>query len=151
MVSDSFLVLILNLVGHLTSVNQLVNTCLDSLGAHGNLFNNLLIALGKLCSRFGREDIIHARHVLSQLALIVCAHRYDVVHRQVAKHTSLNLYLLCISFPFHLVASFQLLACHHVLAFKHLDGALVEIALKNLRARCLAVKTTAGSLFLPFV
>ncbi len=88
---------------------------------------------------------------LPELALIVSAYRDDMVHREVAEYACLDLNLLCISLPLHLVASLKLLACHDVLALKHLDVVLVEIALEDLRARSLAVKTATLALLNPLV
>ena len=93
----------------------------------------------------------HTLYILCQTALIVGSHRDDVVHGQVAHHTSLNLNLLGIGLPLHLVARLQLALAHHVGLGKHLDALLVQIAVEDHRAGSLAVQATFLSLFLPLV
>ena len=79
------------------------------------------------------------------------AHRNDVVHREVAEHAGLDLNLLGVGLPFYLVAGLQLLLRHDVLALEHLYCLLVEVTLKDLRTRGLAVETAFLGLLNPFV
>ncbi len=74
-----------------------------------------------------------------------------MVHRQVAQHAGLNLNLLGVGLPFHLVAGLELLLGHHTQALEHLDALLVEVALEDLRAGLLDVESALGSLQHPFV
>ena len=143
--------LILNLVGYLAGINQLLNTGLDNLSALGNLLDNLDVTGSQLLALLVAEDINHVLHILCQLALIVSSHRDDVVHAQVTHYTSLNLNLLGVGLPFHLVTSFQLVLLHDAHILEHLDSGRVEIALENLWTALLAVQTTLGSFLYPLI
>ena len=74
-----------------------------------------------------------------------------MVHGEVAQHTGLNLYLLRVSLPLHLVTSLQLLSVHDVQTLEHIDALLVEIAVEDHRTALLHVKTALGSLNHPLV
>ena len=74
-----------------------------------------------------------------------------MVHREVAKHTGLNLNLLRIGLPLHLVACLQLLLCHHAETLEHLDALLVKVALEDLRARLLHIESALLGLDDPLV
>ena len=78
-------------------------------------------------------------------------HRDDVVEREVAQHTCLNLDLLGVGLPFHLVAGLQLVLLHHTGRLKHLDGLGVEITIEDDGGRLLGVETALGSLLNPLV
>ena len=77
--------------------------------------------------------------------------RDDMVHGQITQYTGLNLNLLCIGFPFHLVASLQFLSVHDVQTLEHVDALLVEIAVEDNRTALLNVKTALGGLHHPLV
>ena len=79
------------------------------------------------------------------------SHRDDVVHAQVAHYTSLNLNLLGVGLPFHLVTSFQLVLLHDAHILEHLDRCRVEITLKDLWTALLAVQTALGSFLYPLI
>ena len=151
MISYRLIVLILNLVGHLAGINQLLNTGLDDLSALSNLLDDIDVAGSQLLAFFVTEDINHVLHILSQLALIVSSHWDDVVHAQVAHYTSLNLNLLGVGLPFHLVTSFQLVLLHDTHILEHLDRSWVEITLENLWTALLAVQTTLSSFLYPLI
>ena len=74
-----------------------------------------------------------------------------MVHAQVAHYTSLNLNLLGVGLPFHLVTGFQLVLLHDAHILEHLDSGRVEITLENLRTALLAVQTTLGSFLYPLI
>ena len=114
-VSDSLCSCISNLVGYLASLDEGVNTLLDCLGALSNLTDEVDVAVGEFQCLFLTEDVDHALYVLCQLALIVGGNRNDMVHREVAEDTCLNLNLLSVGFPFHLVTSFKLMTVHDFL------------------------------------
>ena len=151
MVSDCLVVLALYLVGHLAGIDQLLDTGLDDLCALGYLLDDVDVAGGELLALVLAEDVDHVLHILCQLALIVGGDRDDMVHGQVAHHTGLDLYLLGVGLPLHLVASLELVLLHHAHALEHLDGCWVEIALEDLRTALLAVESALGSLFHPLV
>ena len=56
-----------------------------------------------------------------------------MVHRQVAEHACLYLYLLGVCFPLHLVARLKFLAVHYVETLEHVDALLVEVAVEDYR------------------
>ena len=145
------LALTLYLVGYLAGIYQCLYTTLNCLGTLGYLTDNLHVAGSQLLAFLATEDVNHALYVLCQTALIVGSHRDDMVHAQVAHHTSLNLNLLGIGLPLHLVARLQLALAHHVGLGKHLDAFLVQITVEDYRAGCLAVQTSLLSLFLPLI
>ena len=151
MISYRLIVLILNLVGHLAGIYQLLNTGLDNLSALGNLLDDIDVAGSQLLAFLVTEDVNHVLHILGQLTLIVSSHRDDVVHAQVAHYTSLNLNLLGVGLPFHLVTGFQLVLLHDTHILEHLDRRRVEITLENLWTALLAVQTTLGSFLYPLI
>ena len=97
------------------------------------------------------EYLVHVLHGLRQPTLIVGGHRNDVVHRDIAQHAGLNLYLLRVGLPLHLVASSELVAAHHVHALEHLHTGGIEITVEDAGARCLGVETAALRLLTPLV
>ena len=151
MISNCLIVLILNLVGNLAGINQLLNTGLDDLSALGNLLDDIDVAGCQLLAFLVAEDVNHVLHILSQLALIVSSHWDDVVHAQVTHYTSLNLNLLGVGLPFHLVTGFQLVLLHDAHILEHLDSGRVEITLENLRTALLAVQTTLSCFLYPLI
>ena len=74
-----------------------------------------------------------------------------MVQCQVAQHTCLNLYLLDIHLPFHLVASLQLDLRQNARLVEHLDHLRAQVVVKDARHRCLAVQAAACSLCLPSI
>ena len=74
-----------------------------------------------------------------------------MVHREVSQYAGLNLDLLRVSLPLHLVAGLELLLGHDTQAFKHINALLVEIALEDLRTALLNVQTTLLGFEYPFV
>ena len=151
MIGNGALVNILYAVRHATGVRQFLYQLFDALRALGNLLDELHVTGRQTLGLFGTENVLHALHILDELALVVCRHRNDVVHGEVAQHTGLNLYGLDIHLPFHLVASFQFLAVHDFGALKHLDTGLVQIVFEDDRARLLHVQSAACSLLDPLV
>ena len=151
MICYCLLALTLYLVGYLAGIYQCLYTTLYCLGALGYLTDNLHVAGCQFLAFLATEDVNHALYILCQTALIVGCHWDDVVHAQVAHHTSLNLNLLGIGLPLHLVARLQLALAHHVGLGKHLDAFLVQITVEDYRAGCLAVQTSLLSLFLPLI
>ena len=79
------------------------------------------------------------------------SHGYDVVHGEIAQHAGLNLDLLRVGLPFHLVAGLQLLLGHHAQTLEHLNTFFVEITLKDLRARLLHIESSLLCFHHPFV
>ena len=151
MISNSLVVLALNLVGYLAGIYQLLNTGLDDLSALGNLLDDIDVAGCQLLAFLVTEDVNHVLHILCQLTLIVSSHWDDVVHAQVAHYTSLNLNLLGVGLPFHLVTGFQLVLLHDAHVLKHLDRCRVEITLEDLWTTLLAVQTTLSSFLYPLI
>ena len=126
-VADGTLVDVLDAVSHPTGIGQLLDQLLYLLSTLGNLLDELHVtgrqALGLLrVEQRRREDFLDALHVLDEFRLVVRGDGDDVVHGEVAQHTSLNLNGLDVHLPFHLVASLQLLAVHDLGTLEHLDA-----------------------------
>ena len=151
MISNSFLVLVGNLVGQLTCVNQFLNTFLDGKCALRNLLDNLLVTCREFISSVDGEYHSHVVQIREQLALVACGYRDDVVHREVAQHAGLNLDFLGVGLPLHLVAGLKLLLGHHTQTLEHLYAGIVEITLKDFWTALLNVQTAFLGLENPLV
>ena len=121
MVSLRLLVLAINLVGHLASLNHCVNLAADFGNALRNLLNqrnldgcHLLILVG--------EYVLNLFDVLQKFGLIGDGCRNDVVGSHTAHYASLNLNLLRIDFPFNLVASLEFLFGVNAHTLEHCNG-----------------------------
>ena len=131
--------------------HQLFHHHLYDLCALGYLADDVDVAGTHLLDFLFREDVAHRLHGLGQSALVVRSHRDDMVHRQVAQHACLNLYLLRISLPLYLVAGSQLLAVHDVETLEHADTVVVEIAVEDERTGCLHIQASTLGLCHPLV
>ena len=107
-ISYCLIALILYLVGYLAGIYQLLNTTLDAWVRSAIFTDDIHVAGSQLLAFLAAEDMNHALYILSQTALIVSSHRDDMVHTQVAHYTSLNLNLLGVGLPLHLVTGLQL-------------------------------------------
>ena len=74
-----------------------------------------------------------------------------MVECKVAKNASLNLDLLCVSFPLNLVACLKFLLVHNANRLKHLHALCLKVVVEDERAAGFAVKTALSSFFLPFI
>ena len=101
--------LALNLVCNLAGIDEFVHAALYGLCALGNLLNQLEVAFRELVSLVGRIDAAHVLNVLHEHRLIVGGDRNDMVHGEVAHHASLNLNLLRVCLPLHLVSCLKFL------------------------------------------
>ena len=77
--------------------------------------------------------------------------RYDVIHRKVAQHTGLNLYLLYINFPFDLITGFQLFATQYTSLFKHTHHFRLQVRIILKRHAALAIQPAPFGLFFPLL
>ena len=77
--------------------------------------------------------------------------RDDVVHREVAHDAGLNLNLLGIGFPFHLIAGLQFLPGHDAEVFEHLHAALIKITLEDDGTALFYVEAALGGFLNPLV
>ena len=102
-VGDCLKMLVLDAVGNAASLNELFYSVLNNLCTLGYLRDDFLVARGEFLGSLVREDVEHALHVLSQTTLIVGADGDYMVHRKIAEDACLNLYLLLISLPYHLI------------------------------------------------
>ena len=78
-------------------------------------------------------------------------HGDDVVHGEVAHDAGLDLNLLRVGLPLHLVAGLQLLARHDAEAGEHADRGLAEVVVEDDGAARLAVEATTAGLLNPLL
>ena len=95
--------------------------------------------------------LLHLPHLVEEHILILRCGRHDIIHRQLAQHTSLNLYLLDIVFPLNLGTSLQLFGVIDTHLREEFDARLVEIAVENKRCRSFAIETSALRLLAPLL
>ena len=111
-----------NAVGYPTGIRQFLNQLLNPLRTLGNFLDEFHVTCRKSLGAVGIEDSLHTLNVLDELALVMCRNGNNMVHGQIAQHTSFYLYGFDIHLPFHFIAGFQLLAIHDLDALKHLDA-----------------------------
>ena len=146
----SFLAFILYFVGHLACFDHVFYVVGNENGALRYFFDKLAVFRSEFVYFVSREELAHLEHIVDELALIFCCHRYDVVHRQITEHTCFNLYLLGVCLPLHFIACLKLFLCHHTCRLKHLDTVVFEVVVEDYRAACFAVESSFCSFSFPF-
>ena len=92
---------------------------------------------------FGREGGLDFAHVVEQDGLVACGDGNDVVHAEVAQHTTFDLHLFEVGFPLDFVACTKFIVAHDVHLLKHPNAFGVEIAVEDNGATGFAVKAAA--------
>ena len=77
--------------------------------------------------------------------------RNDMVHSQIADYTCFYLNLFRVSFPLHLVASFEFVAPHYVHRFEHLHGIIAQIGVETYRTTCHAIQSSLRCFGFPLI
>ena len=151
MVGHSLFALALYAVGFLAGIDEFFHTRLYLLGALGYLANDFHVACREPGPLLTAEDVEHALYILGQSALVVSGHGDDMIHREVAHHARLYLYLLGVGFPFHLVAGAEFVLFHHARRLEHADALSIEIAIEAHGTAGLAVESPLTGFGLPLV
>ena len=95
------------------------------------------------------KSLLQLGNVVEQQALVVHGDGDDVVEREITQHTRLDLHLLDIDLPLHLVACLQLLTGEDTHAGEKFDGLRTEIGIVLQRDAVLAIQSTASRLLFP--
>jgi len=150
-IGDGLLALVGYPVGDLARFDHGVDMLLDVGGVFGYLADDGEVLCRQAVGFLRREESLHLVDVVDELRLVFRGDGDDVVHHQVAQHARLDLYLLRVGLPLHLVACLQLLPCHHTHRLEHADAAFVEVTVEDERTARLAVQSAACRFRFPFL
>lgn len=150
-VGNGTLSVVLDAVGNATGFDEAFHIFDDEGIVLANLFDEAHVGAVEAFGCLGWEDVRHLLHVVDELCLVACCHRYDVVHADVAQYACLNLYLLDVGVEFDLVASLEFCLREDVHLREHLDGCGCKVLVENDGGTGLYVETTACCLLLPCV
>ena len=117
-------------VSHLAVLYECGHASLNAFCALCYFAYDVSVAFGQRCRLVVSEYRAHASHVVSQLCLVSCGCRYDMIEREVAQHTRLNLNLLDVCLPFHFVARCQFVLVHYVHRLEHLYALRVKVTVE---------------------
>ena len=133
MVGDSLCACVLYHIGNLASLNHLANQLLDKRCALLNKFDKFGVALRL------QAQLLHLPNLIQENILVARGDRYDVIHRQLAQYSSLDLHLLDIVLPLDFGTRLNLLVAVDIHLLEERNAPLVEVAVKNEWCRSLAV------------
>ena len=150
-VSDSLLALRSDLISTPAGIHHCINSALHSRNVVGDRFNRGKVLRSDTLGFLGREKLLDFIYIVEKERLIAHGSRNHMVHGKIAEHTALNLYLLGVHFPFHLIAGCELLARKNAGLLKHLHILRMHVDIIHQRSRSLSVETATSSLFLPFI
>ena len=145
-VGDGLFALVLDAVGLLARFGHLVGQSLNR-----RRVVLYLLDKGDVGRRLQFGNLLELVDLVQQQRFVLRRDRNDVVHRQVAQHTALDLNLLGVGLPLHLGAGFEFDPGVNPHLAEHPQRLLVEVAVENQRRGSLAVEPALRGFGLPFV
>ena len=145
MVSDSLRASILDDIRLLACLDHIRHQFLNQRGAFLNEQNQISVALRR------HTQLVHLPYLVQEDILVARSDRHDVVHRQLAQYSSLDLYLLDVLLPLNLGTGLQLFGGIDIHLAEEVDACLVEVAIEHQWCRSLAVQASLLCLLAPLV